>query len=670
MSDNTSVQPHPGLPFVRGNVDRWLGRYQIVLWTSLILVGGSTLLRLVLLFAFADTSSLGPGQWLQTFWVGFRFDLLVAMVFQLPQVIHMTITGNMKVIGRFSRFQIHAGLFVTFAAMLFVLSAEYCFFEEFDSRLNYIAFEYLVYPTEVLTNIWQSYPLVPILAAVAALAGLLYWPMRGMTRRSLAVPLPLARRLGWLGGWVAVAAVLWLTTGLSSMAVSPNRVVNQCAGNGVWTFVQNAWTSRFDYGDFYPTLAEDMAQQNAAAAVFGAGDLATAHPMSPLDRVVETGRPRRDYNVILVLEESLGSDFVGVLGDDRGLTPNLDRLSNDALLLDNFYATGNRTARALEATLTGLPPIPTESILKRDHSDHVESLARILHDRGYQTRFVYGGRGLFDGMRPFMLANGFEQFVEESDYKDPGFTNAWGVSDEAIFDRALEECDQMYAADRPFFTTVLTVSNHQPFTYPDGRIDCPSDENRRENAVKYADYAVGRFIDQAKGHRFFDETMIVVLGDHGARVYGAQQFPLKSYRVPVWVFLPHGEKAGERSSVMSCSLDIAPTILGQLGGRYRTVMFGRDALAADAGQGRALMQHNHDLALLRADGRMTVLSLSAEPSTYLVDPASFEAKQIEVDDEEVNTAVSLFQSANDLYYADRYRVGGVAGEALTDVARP
>lgn len=165
---------------------------------------------------------------------------------------------------------------------------------------------------------------------------------------------------------------------------------------------------------------------------------------------MDTGRPRNVYNVVLILEESLGSDFVGVLGDTRGLTPNMDRLTSDALLFDHFYATGNRTARALEATLTGLPPIPTESILKRDHSQNVQCLARTLADRGYATTFLYGGRGLFDGMRFFMLANGFQRFIEQKDFENPEFTNAWGVSDEAILDRALLECDQSFSEGKPF----------------------------------------------------------------------------------------------------------------------------------------------------------------------------------------------------------------------------
>jgi len=639
------------------SIGRWLGRYQVVLWTTAILVAISTVLRVVLMVVFADPSQLSITQVLQVFWVGLRFDLLVALVFQLPQILHMTTTGNARIAGRMSRVQIHVGLFLTFAIAFFIAVAEFFFFEEFDSRFNYIAFEYLVYPTEVITNIQQSYPLWPVLGGISLVSLVLYLALRNITRNSLAAPLPWRRRYALLGLTVVVIGGLWLTTGRRSVEITHNRVVNQVAYNGLWTFVENAWTSRFDYENYYPTIDPATAMRRVTDRVFAP----TERPLSEgIDRIVTSPRPRRNYNVVLVLEESLGSDFIGVLGDGRGLSPNFDRVSQRGILFDRFFATGNRTARALEATLTALPPIPTESILKRDHSKQVTSLARTLADRGYRRLFVYGGRGLFDGMRSFMFNNGFERFVEQSDFKDPQFTTAWGVSDEAIFDRALLELDTLHAEGKPFFATVLTVSNHQPFTYPEGRIDLPPTGHHRDHAVKYADYALGRFLDQAQDHAFYDNTVFVVLGDHGARVYGAQMFPLKSYRVPVLMILPGGEGAGTRCSTLACSLDIAPTIMGLLGGEYRSVFFGRDALNIPADKGYALMQHNHDLALLEHDNTATVLRLSAAPVQYRVDPETFVMSPITLNPDRRDDAISFFQLANRLYYHDAYFPGATA----------
>ncbi len=321
----------------------WLGRYRIVAWTALVLLAAQLILRCLLLLRFADTTA--PGDVVRAMLAGLRFDLLVTGIVVLPQVLHMTLQGDERVRGRLSRVLIHVGLVVSFAVLLFVMASEYLFFEEFSSRLNYIAFEYLVYPTEVATNIWESFPVVPILLAVTMVAVAIYWPMRPMIRRALAVDVPARRRWSVLAIWLAGIVLLWTTTTRATMKVGEDRVVNEIAGNGLWTFVENAWTSRFDYDAFYPTLPAAEAEAIAAAEVFRPGEVPAANPVNVLDRIVDPGRPANAYNVIVVLEESLGSDFIGVLGDDRGLTPNLDRLSDDALLFDNFYATGNRTAR-------------------------------------------------------------------------------------------------------------------------------------------------------------------------------------------------------------------------------------------------------------------------------------------------------------------------------------
>lgn len=193
-----------------------------------------------------------------------------------------------------------------------------------------------------------------------------------------------------------------------------------------------------------------------------------------------------------------------------------------------------------------LPPIPTESILKRDRSRHVYTLAHVLEKRGYNRLFMTAGRGIFDGVRSFMTANGFNRFVEQKDFVKPAFVNAWGVSDEDLFNKALTELDTLHDEGKPFLACLLTVSNHRPFTYPDGRIDRPSSELQRDNAVKYADWSIGQFFDKVGEHAWKKNTLFVVMGDHGARVYGSQLFPMKSYRVPVLMLRPDDADRGMR----------------------------------------------------------------------------------------------------------------------------
>ena len=100
-----------------------------------------------------------------------------------------------------------------------------------------------------------------------------------------------------------------------------------------------------------------------------------------------------------------------------------------------------------------------------------------------------------------------------------GFANVWGVADEDLFARVMREGDAAHAAGRPFLFQVLTTSNHRPYTYPEGRIDIPSGSGR-PGAVKYADYAVGKLIEDARKKPWFNDTLFVFAADHTAGAAG------------------------------------------------------------------------------------------------------------------------------------------------------
>jgi phosphoglycerol transferase MdoB-like AlkP superfamily enzyme len=632
-----------------------LGRNWIAVEACAFFVVGFTLLRIALVATEVDLTGVRVRDIAAVFFLGLRFDLFVALCVVLPQLVHLTVYGFPYGQNRFSRWCLEIGWLIGFVALPFYAVAEFLFFTEFSSRLNYIAFEYLVYPTEVCCNIWQSYHTGWLLAGVATLgAGMYVW-----FRRRFAVLLvsevPRRRQLAILATAVVCAAALWQTVSADS-SVTANRPLNEAAGNGFYSFVNDAYTCRFDYTQYYALLDPAEAAARVRRRVGLPGDRFALSTANPLDRTVTAAGPQRDYNVVLILEESFGSEFVGVLGNKEGLTPNFDALCRDGLLLDRFYATGNRTARALEAVLTSLPPIPTESILKRDHSDRVYTLARVLEARGYERLFITAGRGLFDGVRTFMKANGFNRFVEQKDFQNPVFVNAWGVCDEDLFDRGLEELAALHRAGKPFFATFLTVSNHRPFTFPPGRIDESGD--RREKGIQYADYALGRFFREVRKQPYFSNTLFVVMGDHGARVYGSQMFPMKSYRIPVLMFLPQGRSGGTRCHTLASSLDIAPTILGVLGGSYPSVFFGRDVLALGPAEGCALMQHNHDLALLGSDNRMIVLGSGRKVTEYRLDASTFALTLSGAPDtERASDTIALFQMADRLYYAEQHYPG-------------
>jgi phosphoglycerol transferase MdoB-like AlkP superfamily enzyme len=338
----------------------------------------------------------------------------------------------------------------------------------------------------------------------------------------------------------------------------------------------------------------------------------------------------------------------------------MDKLATEeGLLFTNLYASGNRTVRGMEGVLSSFPPLPGESIVKRDLSDNVETIARVLKRDGYATMFLYGGRGLFDGMRSFVLRNGYDRFIEQKHFEHPTFTTIWGVCDEDLFTRAVEEFRDISKTGQPFFATVLSVSNHKPYTYPKGKIPENPDDMRRENAVKYSDYALGQFFRLAKKEAFWTNTIFAVVADHGARVYGNQSIPIHSYEIPLVIAGPAVVKQPARIAELGGSLDVSPTLLGLIGRPYETLFFGHDLLKCSPKDGRALLNHNRDIGLLAGD-RLVVLGLMQTVEFYAGDPKLVDMKPLtqpnESDRELERDATAIFQVADDLYVHQRYRL--------------
>lgn len=172
--------------------------------------------------------------------------------------------------------------------------------------------------------------------------------------------------------------------------------------------------------------------------------------------------------------------------------------------------------RGLEAVSTSIPPLPGMSILRQEGNEHLQTIGSIFRDKGYDLKWIYGGYGYFDNMNYFFGNNGF-QVLDRNSMDDSEVTHStiWGVCDEDLFRRAVREADESFKSGSPFLQVVFTTSNHRPYTYPEGRIDIPSHTGRM-GAVKYADYAVGAFVEEARSKPWFENTLFVFVADHGA----------------------------------------------------------------------------------------------------------------------------------------------------------
>jgi phosphoglycerol transferase MdoB-like AlkP superfamily enzyme len=634
-------------------------RYGLVRFCFLALVLGWTVLRLVLWLAFRP-ANLPSGEVALAVLSGLHRDILAASVTVLPLLTWLLLIRERWFARTWHRALFWCGCLVFWFIQIFILFAEYFFFDEFKSRFNTVAVDYLIYPKEVFVNIWESYHVGLVLAVCGLLsAGLVFASWR-LAPRIWEQSFSASVRFAWLAGATAAAILLSFTVDLKGAHVSRDRTLNELANNGAISFVMAAWTRNLDYGAYYKTLPKDEAYRRARRLLEEPGSQFTQEGESIRRRI--TGDPARPrLNVVLFLEESLGSEFWGCLGrEGPSLTPEMDALAaREGLLFTNLYASGNRTVRGFEGVLSSFPPLPGDSIVKRDQSDNVETIARVLKRDGYSTVFLYGGRGLFDGMRSFAVRNGYDRFIEQKHFAHPNFTTIWGVCDEEVFARAIQEFRALAATGKPFLGTILSVSNHKPYTYPAGRIPENPAQHRRNNAVKYSDYALGEFFRAARQESFWTNTIFAVVADHGARVYGAQSIPIHSYEIPLVIAGPAVVKAPARLGQLGGSLDVAPTILGLLGRPYETLFLGRDLVKIQPEDGRAFLNHNRDIGMLARD-RLVVLGLMQTDEFYAGDPKRTEmqplAKPTEADLELERDAIAIYQVADELYAQRRYRL--------------
>jgi phosphoglycerol transferase MdoB-like AlkP superfamily enzyme len=618
-------------------------RFRLALLAGAVLILVSTATRLALSMR-PEVVVGGPADWMHVFATGLAFDLIAACYLLAPLVLWLALLPNRIARSLPHRMLAVAGFATIVFGALLLACSEWLFWDEFSSRFNFIAVDYLLYSHEVLGNIWQSYPVGRVLLALAAIAVGLTLAVRRPLAAEAAAPLSWRAALIVLAAWSAAFAgtLQWVDSDAKNF--SPRDNANDLAGNGVYEFFAANRRNELGYDRHYATIPIDEALPWVRTAL-GA-------QKNGVERLIAPKRPERHLNVVLVSIESLGAEFLGSYGNPKGLTPNLDRLAPQSLWFTHVYATGNRTVRGMEALSLALPPTPGQSIVRRPHNDKLFSLGSVFEDKDYSVIFAYGGYGYFDNMNAFFDANDYRSIDRRAIASQRiEHETVWGVADEHLFDQVLDELDREHAAAKPFFAHVMTTSNHRPYTYPAGRIDIPSGTSR-EGAVKYTDYAVGKFLQDARKHPWFDDTVFVITADHGANARGTSRIPVDKYLIPVFVYSPKHVGPRRVDRLMS-QIDIPPTVLGLLDFRYYTKFFGRDILNSPPQSDRAFVANYQTLGYLKS-GRMVLLQPKRKAEVFRVDGDMNIVEPLQ-DPSMLREAISFYSVASFVFRTGLYR---------------
>ncbi len=482
-------------------------------------------------------------------------------------------------------------------AILFNGVSEYLFWSEFGVRYNFIAVDYLVYTNEVVGNIIESYPVVPILAALLAVTLAVRQLLFGRFRRieeALAAP-----QKGITAALYLVAALL--SVGLlhldRSLRTSDNNYVNELRANGIESFCHAFVQNELDYDSFYITQPDEEIE-TYLRTLYGSS--------RGVRRMTEPAGEELRRNIVLISIESMSASYLERFGGTEGLTPVLDSLYRCGLAFDRVYATGNRTVRGLEALSLSLPPAAGQSLIKRPEQADVPSVGEVLAAKGYDVLYFYGGNAYFDNMSAFFGGHGY-RIVDQKCYTpdEITFANIWGVADEDAYRKALRTLDTLAETGRPFFAHLMTVSNHRPFTYPEGRIDIPATSKSRAGGVRYTDYALGEFFRAASREPWFDDTVFLITADHCASSAGKTELPLDKYHIPAVILAPGLVEPQTEERIVS-QIDLVPTLLGLLGMRYENPFYGRDIYNEPYVE-RAFVATYRELGYIERN-RLTVLS--------------------------------------------------------------
>jgi phosphoglycerol transferase MdoB-like AlkP superfamily enzyme len=629
-----------------------LRRFSPVYTLAAAYVCAGALLRALLWWQFGRAADVSVATLAWVVPAGMLNDLVQSAYLLLPLSLYIALLPDRWHRSRAARAVLALGSAMTLAAMTFLCFIEYYFFQEFDARFNLVAVDYLVYPTEVIGDIRDAYPVGPVLL-LAAVSGLTFcWWLRG---RLLPPRLPVVRIKRRLGPALAQVVAVGLALAFfstDSLTRSDNRVANEIAANGAMSFFRAARTSELPYTEYYATRDSRKNFEVLTSYLARTGGRLTALGHKRLNRrFAADPRGLGRLNVAVVAEESFGAEFSRLYGSEQDLTPNFDRYAQQALWFRHMYASGTRTVRGLEAIATSFPPIPSVSILRRPHNESIATWGSVMRRQGYDASFLYGGYGYFDNMNYFFTNNGFT-VLDRNDIARERFENIWGVSDEDLFDRALAYYDQRHAAGKPFFSLVMTTSNHKPFTFRDGVPGVPASGGGRAAGVRYADFALGYFLEEARKRDWFSKTLFVVVADHGARVYGKAEIPLRQYEIPMMFYAP-AHLAPGMIETLTTQIDIAPTVLGLLGLEYEAPFFGTNVLACAPCEQVALFSHNHDVAAFR-DGKLAVLGLGQRQHVLAYDRALDSYHAVASDPQLLELTIAIYQTAYEQFQAHTY----------------
>lgn len=610
----------------------------------MVLMAMHSLLRLALLiYNKEQIGGATAGVVSEAFLNGLRFDLRLVVLGCIPLLLALPSRRAINA-RRLLRFWLTVFASVT----LFLGVIELDFYREFNQRLNGLVFQYLKEdPGTVLSMLWYGFPVLRYLLAWALATGMLAWTF-GIIDRHTRRPVPAQGNAALPDRFVARWLVFALAIVLSVIAVrgtlrqgpplrwgdaftTDSVFVNQLGLNGTLSLISaargqfseqrdNIWKSSLPAAEALAIVRQMLLTQSDRLLESDRAPVLREYNPSP-----EKTLPVR--NVVLILMESFAGRHVGALGGQGNVTPYFDRLAEEGLLFTRFFSNGTHTHQGMFASIGCFPNLPAFEYLMQtpEASNDFSGLPQLLRARDMDDLFVYNGDFSWDNQSGFFGRQGMTNFIGRFDYVDPVVSDpTWGVSDQDMFERAAGELSGKDHG-KPFYAVLQTLSNHTPYAIPK---DLPVEKVTGQGplddhltAMRYSDWALGKFFERVRHEPYFKETLFVVVGDHG---FGSgeqlTEMNLARFNVPLLMIAPGiREKFGRTRDLVGTQVDIVPTIMGRLGGAVRHQCWGRDLLnlpADDPGFGVIKPSGTDQTVAIVSGGRILIESKTKDTKSY------------------------------------------------------
>ena len=521
-----------------------------------------------LVFYTGKTMQLPAAEILGTFVYGFKLDIAIAAYISIIPSLCLTISEFFK--GKLAWYFYHVYTALALLFITVIITGDLFMYKYWGFRIDATPIFYMS-NLKAMTASVSTITVIGGILAVLVISTLLFYGYLGIfsdrlrqlekDNRAVLLMFPLT---------LLLIVVMRGGIGISSLSTSAayfskNQFANHAAINPVW----NVGFSLSESGDLQKQYRfySDAEMQEILTPLHNQNQGTT--------NLLRTNRP----NIILIITESLTAKALEATGGRKGIMPQLNALVKEGVLFDQVYAASERTDKGLAAVLAGYPSLPGSSPLK--YQKLTEKLSFIpgkLNEAGYRSEFYYGGTLMFANYQAFLVQAGFDKMVSEKDFAPGELKSRWGAFDHVVLNRCLQDTPD---SDSKFFKTILTLTSHEPFETPVPTvIKGDDDDSKFLNSLHYTDAAIGDFIKEAKKRKWWDNTLVIIIADHGSSRPGNTEIWEKlKYHIPmIWL----GGALNVRDTIipnLASQTDVAATLLSQLGIKNNDFRFSKDILA-------------------------------------------------------------------------------------------